>query len=146
MKRLGIISAAVISVVMLATSAFAQDFQKGLDAYELVIMLQPFKSGDLWLSKAMLKHKSILGLCTIRQGVPQDYAEAVKWYRLAAEQGDAVAQYNLGVMYDNGQGVPQDYAEAVKWYRLAAEQGYAHAQRNLGVMYDKAKAFYRIMF
>ena len=46
------------------------------------------------------------------EGVPQNYAEAVKWYRLAADQGDASAQFNLGVMYDKGQGVPQDYAEA----------------------------------
>jgi uncharacterized protein len=58
-------------------------------------------------------------------GVVQDYAEAVKWYRLAAEQGYADAQYNLGLMYDYGNGVVQDYAEAVKWYRLAAEQGNA---------------------
>ena len=71
------------------------------------------------------------------EGVPQDYAEAVKWYRLAAEQGYAAAQFNLGVGYANGEGVPQDYAEAVKWYRLAAEQGYAAAQYNLGVMHDK---------
>ena len=42
-----------------------------------------------------------------------------------AEQGNAAAQYNLGVMYDNGEGVPQDYAEAAKSYRLAAEQGEA---------------------
>ena len=48
------------------------------------------------------------------KGVPQDYAEAVKWYRRAAEQGDAYAQNNLGLMYANGKGVPQDYAEAVK--------------------------------
>ena len=42
--------------------------------------------------------------CTTRgDGAPQDYKEAVKWYRLAAEQGDANAQYNLGVMYDNGE-------------------------------------------
>ena len=62
----------------------------------------------------------------------------MKWYRLAAEQGYASAQFNLGVMYLNGrggEGVPQDDAEAVKWYRLAAEQGYASAQFNLGVMY-----------
>ena len=51
------------------------------------------------------------------------------------------AQYNLGVMYDNGEGVPQDYKEAVKWYRLAAEQGNANAQTNLGNMYEMAKAF-----
>jgi TPR repeat protein len=69
------------------------------------------------------------------QGVPQDYAEAVKWYRLAAEQGNASAQSNLGVMYRLGRGVPQDNAEAVKWYRRAAEQGNAKAQSNLGVMY-----------
>jgi len=45
----------------------------------------------------------------------KDYKEAVKLYRLSAEQGDAEAQYNLGLMYDEGQGVPQDYKEAVKW-------------------------------
>ena len=54
---------------------------------------------------------------------------------MAAEQGHAQAQFNLGVMYDNGEGVPEDDAEAVKWFRMAAEQGYALAQYNLGVMY-----------
>ena len=62
--------------------------------------------------------------------MPQDYAEAVKWYRLAAEQGDADAQDKLGVTYAGGEGVPQDYAEAVRWYRLAAEQGHYHAENN----------------
>ena len=66
----------------------------------------------------------------------QDYAEAVKWYRLAAEQGDSAAQYNLAVMYNNGEGVLQDYAEAMKWYRLAAEQGYADAQKAIGILYE----------
>ncbi len=79
------------------------------------------------------------------EGVPQDYAEAVKWYRLAAEQGDASAQYNLGIMYINGKGVPQDYAEAVKWYRLAAEQGMLMHNQSW-VMYVWAKAFYRTTF
>ncbi len=50
----------------------------------------------------------------------------------AAEQGDAKAQFNLGVMYSDGRGVPQNDAEAVKWFRLAAEQGDASAQYNLG--------------
>ena len=61
------------------------------------------------------------------QGVPQDYAEAVKWYRKAAEQGYADAQYNLGSCYYNGKGVPQNYAEAVKWYCKAVGQGHADA-------------------
>ncbi|MER9429859.1 tetratricopeptide repeat protein [Mesorhizobium sp. M0408] len=52
-----------------------------------------------------------------------DYAEAAKLYRLAADQGHAQAQYNLGHMAGNGQGVPQNYAEAMKWFRLAADQG-----------------------
>jgi hypothetical protein len=67
--------------------------------------------------------------------VPQDYQEAVKWYRLAAAQGYAPAQSSLGLAYEKGQGVPQDYQEAVKWYRLAAAQGNQFAQAKLGVMY-----------
>ena len=67
--------------------------------------------------------------------MPEDDAEAVRWYRLAAEQGHAAAQFTLGNMYDEGEGVPEDDAEAVRWYRLAAEQGHAAAQFNLGNMY-----------
>ena len=62
-------------------------------------------------------------------------AEAVKWYRKAADQGNAPAQYNLGNMYRTGQGVAKDEVEAVKWYRKAADQGTASAQVNLGTMY-----------
>ena len=65
-----------------------------------------------------------------------DYATAVRGFLVHAEQGDATAQYKLGVMYNYGEGVPEDDAEAVRWYRLAAEQGHASAQYNLGVMYD----------
>ena len=61
-----------------------------------------------------------------------DYATALREWEPLAEQGDADAQYNLGIMYDEGQGVQQDYKVAVKWYRLAAEQGEANAQYNLG--------------
>ena len=54
---------------------------------------------------------------------------------LDAKLGDAIAQYNLGLMYENGQGVPQDFKEAVKWYRKSAEQGDADAQSMVGVCY-----------
>jgi len=98
-------------------------------------------------------------------GTSQNYNTALKWYRLAAsvgdldardyvqnlqikidekneyqarsKQGDAFAQYNLGMMYENGEGVPQDYKTAVKWYKLAAEQGNADAQRNLRILQKK---------
>ena len=69
------------------------------------------------------------------QGVPQDDAEALKWYRLAAEQGNAFAQFNLAVMYFQGRGVPQDDLEAAKWFCLSAKKGIADAQYNLAVMY-----------
>ena len=68
----------------------------------------------------------------------QDDEEAVKWYRLAAEQSDADAQNALGSMHYNGHGLTQDYEEAAKWYRLAAEQGLALAQVNLGLLYAYA--------
>ena len=64
-----------------------------------------------------------------------DYATALREWTPLAEQGDADAQYNLGLMYANGEGVPQDYSTAVKWWSLAAEQGEAFAQNNLGLMY-----------
>ncbi len=66
---------------------------------------------------------------------PQNQTEApdVEAVRLAAEQRDAQAQYNLGVLYAEGRGVPQDDAEAARWFRLAAEQGLADAQANLGL-------------
>jgi hypothetical protein len=74
------------------------------------------------------------------QGVAQDYAKAVSWSRKAADQGNAEAQHNLGVMYFKGQGVTQDYAEAVKWFRKAANQGDAEAQKNLADLYARFPA------
>ncbi|HCR04829.1 MAG TPA: hypothetical protein DIU18_06545, partial [Gemmatimonadetes bacterium] len=68
--------------------------------------------------------------------VVEDDAEAVRWFRMAAEQGHPEAQHDLGLMYAEGDGVPEDDVEAVRWYRLAAEQGYVPAYGNLGVMYD----------
>jgi TPR repeat protein len=59
----------------------------------------------------------------------------VSWYRKAAEQGHADAQFTLGYMYSNGCGVPKDDKLAASWYRLAAEQGEAAAQFNLAIMY-----------
>jgi len=58
----------------------------------------------------------------------------------AANQGDAIAQFNLGVRYINGNGVDKDPAAAVKWFRTAADQGLANAQFNLGVCYAEGLA------
>ena len=67
----------------------------------------------------------------------KDYLTAIRLWKPLAEQGDAKAQYNLGVIDAKGRGVPQNYAKAVKWFYKAAEQGYAKAQNNLGIMYNK---------
>jgi len=67
-----------------------------------------------------------------KNGKPKNYEEAVKWFRMAAEQGYHYGQFNLGLCYDKGYGITKDYTEAVKWYRMAAEQGNADAQFNLG--------------
>jgi TPR repeat protein len=75
------------------------------------------------------------GMYKVGNGVPQNYAEARRLYRLAAEQGHARAQNALGLMYSIGRGVLQDDAEAVRWYRLAADQWLDVAQSNLGSMY-----------
>ncbi len=64
----------------------------------------------------------------------QDYAEAVKWYRLAAAQGNANAQLNLGFMYANGRGVLQDYTKAHALYNLAATKGDAMAVKNRDIV------------
>ena len=57
-----------------------------------------------------------------------DYAKALRLIRPLANDGDASAQFNLGLMYTTGQGVQQDNAAAALWFRKAAEQGYAPAQ------------------
>jgi uncharacterized protein len=65
-----------------------------------------------------------------------DYATALREWQPLAKQGQAVAQYHLGLLYANGQGVPKDDAQARLWYEKAAAQGHADAQANLGSLYD----------
>jgi TPR repeat protein len=68
-----------------------------------------------------------------------DFATALQLFRPLAEQGIASAQFNLGLMYAQGQGVAQDFHEALKWYRLGAEQGNGSAQSSLGLMYAQGR-------
>ena len=112
-----------------ANAAYAA-FDKGNFAVALKLARPLAEEGDA-------RARSLMGyLYYHARGVKQDDAEALKWFRLAADQGDASAQLHLlGNMYAQGQGVPQDQAEAGKWYRLAADQGFAQAQYNLGLWY-----------
>jgi len=67
----------------------------------------------------------------------QSQSKTFECYKKAAEQGRAVAQYNLAICYVNGIGIEKDEKQAVEWYKKAAAQGYAKAQCNLGVCYEK---------
>jgi TPR repeat protein len=76
------------------------------------------------------------GLTAAQSG---DFATALREWKPLAKQGNASAQFNLGIMYDIGRGVPQDDKTAVKWYKLSAKQGFFPAQTSLGVMYSNGR-------
>jgi len=73
------------------------------------------------------------------RGVARDDAQAIAWYRRAAEKGEATAMKDLGIMYQRGLGVTQDDTQAVDWYRKAADKGEPLAMTNLGVMYMQGR-------
>jgi TPR repeat protein len=68
---------------------------------------------------------------------PKNNAEAVKWYRKAADQGHTVSQYNLGVMYRKGEGVPKDLVQAHVWMNIAGAAGDEDAKRNLEILEEQ---------
>jgi TPR repeat protein len=88
------------------------------------------------IKQAFVDSAVAVGLATLGvmygegRGVPQDYAEAARWYRLAADQGDAQAQYNLGLAYARGEGVTQNVVDAHMWFNLAAARFPANDTRN----------------
>lgn len=90
------------------------------------------EKGDLWaqfyLAAAYSKG----------EGVPRDHRVAIRWYRLAANQGHALAMYDLGSYYYDGDsdGVPRSFVTAIRWFRRAAKQGYGPAQVMLAMMYE----------
>ena len=131
--------------VMLTATALA-DYQRGREA---------FKAGDYATAIAEWMHLARAGDAKLQNELGwmyaqmKDYAEAVRWYRLAAEAGLPLGQYNLGQMYHNGTGVLQNHAEALKWYRPAVEAGNVLAQANLGVMYlngEGVRKNYRVAY
>jgi uncharacterized protein len=107
------ISVAQVMKLMLATNILVLSFAV------------PVAAGSLEDGRAAYEHR--------------DFAIAERLFRPLAEHGNAIAQYNLGVMYYKGEGVPQSYPHAVSWYRHAAWQGDASAQLSLGSMYYKGQ-------
>ncbi len=119
---------------MLALPVAAQDFQKGVQAFQrggYATALREFRPlAEQGNAEAQLK----LGVMyNDGLGVPQDYAKAILWYYEAAEQGNDSAQFYLGGMYEQGLGVSLDYVEAHNWYNLAAAQGHKMAANHRGI-------------
>ena len=106
-------------------------------------------SADLWPDIYSLKRDAAEGSPTAQcalglrytkgDGVQKNLEEAVRWYRMAAEQEDAWGQFLLGMCYSDGRGVVQDDQEAAAWVRKSADQGLVAAQYSLGVMYGKGE-------
>ena len=115
------------------------DYEKGADAYKegdhatAFSVFQPLAENKGFLSlfyaeEDVINAQSNLGEMYYKgNGVLQDHKIAVKWWKLAAEQGHARAQYNLGVMYGNGIGVKKDNVFALMWWSIAASSGYKEA-------------------
>jgi len=104
-----------------------------------------FSEGDYttafraWSDAAAAGDASAMGavgtLYDTGHGVPQDFAEALSWYRRAASAGSVRAMFNVGVMYDNGRGTPVNRREAIRWYERAAVHGNGRAAYDLGLIY-----------
>jgi TPR repeat protein len=119
--RLAIGLIALVCIFCLTEPLMAGPLEDGLAAFErgdyatALHLLKPLAEQGYASAQANLGNMYANG-----RGVPQDDAEAVKWYSKAAEQGVAQAQFNLGVMYARGEGVPRDYVLAYMWFTLAA--------------------------
>jgi TPR repeat protein len=146
-SRLMALFACLFFIFYMNRPTYAGDVEDGISAHKKVNFKTSYESS---LIEAIRLYKlavegnaeaqNNLGLLYENgEGVAQDYKEAVRWFKLAAEQGFAQAQDNLGSRYVDGLGVAQDYKEAVRWFKLAAEQGFAQAQDDLGFMYYRGQ-------
>ena len=111
-------------------------FQAGVQAYDTGDYAA---AAEAWLPLAReddpAAQRNLAHLYRRGLGVPQDFAEAAKWYERAADIGLASAQVNLALMYIRGQGVNRDYERAAEWLDLAARQGHVLGQYNLAMLY-----------
>jgi TPR repeat protein len=120
------------------SSASAEDLGKAIDAFNHKNYKSAFDEFSKLAISKQVSAQFYLGTMYFKGlGVPQNDAEAAKWFRQSAAQFDKGAQGALGFMYYRGLGVLQDYSEAAKWFSLSARQGDNKAQYNLACMLDK---------
>jgi uncharacterized protein len=116
-----------------------------MDSREALSLLERAKSGDTTAVDSLRQQAEAgdpigqTALATVYLagigGVTQDDAEAVRWTRMAADQGFAPAEYDLALLYFTGRGIAKNDAECAKWLQKAADKGIAPAQNNLGLLY-----------
>lgn len=132
-----IFQAAAVALMLLPASALAQDFEKGVAAYEAgdfetalreltPVAEEGFKGAQFYLGQMYIAG----------QGVQQDEVEAERWLRLAAEQDDALSQVMLGLIFSKSESIEQNEVEAIYWFRQAANQDFPFAQLILGGRYE----------
>ena len=136
-----LLAGAVVSVALsTALPTYGQNYDTGLAAYERGDYATALREiMPLAIEGDTLSQVSIGGFYMQGRGVPQDFAEAEKWFRLAAMKGHAIAQAALGSFYYSGLSVKKSFPEAAKWYQLAAEQGNTPAQLGFGLMYARGE-------
>jgi TPR repeat protein len=132
--------AGMVVTVVMASAALAGPYDDGLAAYNrndyatALSLIRPLAEQGNGSEQARCQYLLAV-MYQEGRGVPQDYVEAAKWYRLAGEQGHLRALENLAYMYRNGN-LPKDDAEAVRWYRKAAELGDVDGESALGFAYE----------
>ena len=123
------IGIAVVSGLVMATGCVVEQRPGGRYAIRYNIELYSLKQRAFHGDR--IAQYTLARCYATHRGVPQNFVEAVKWYRRSAEQGYAPAQYRLGLCYAYGPVVQPNPAEAMRLYQLAANQGYVPAQRSL---------------
>ena len=109
----------LLLTALLSSGVFASEFDETMAAAKQGKAYAQFNLGVMY---------------DIGRGIPQNDAEAVKWYRKAADQGHVSAQNNLGYKYVQGEGVPENSIKAYVWWSMAKTQGQESAKGNLDIL------------
>lgn len=133
----------LMNLILKMTEAQANDL---IDTKAAKIVLDYLMDLTSWYTKQLLTKEKLSVPFEIESLTPTsfgkldlpayDYEAAAKWFLIAAEKGNTIAQYNLGVLYNHGKGVPRNLKEAAKWYSLAAEKKDSNALYALGILYQ----------
>lgn len=125
----------LLSILLLATPSFANDFEEGLDAIHGTDYDKALEKLTPLASQGHAAAQYNLGVMhEWGNGVPQDDVQAMKWYRLSAEQYHRDAQNNLGAMYSKGEGVEQNFVEALKWFVISANNDSEGGRKNIDIV------------